>query len=248
MEGGAGAQIQSKFKFRNLSIKNQSWIGEEVDPEVQQAIESSPPTFGRSLPVSLSIKEDTPRKEPKKMDRTPESSEEEEEEAIIVIPTKSKWGQLGIRAMYHPHSQCPSLLRSEDEYLTLKIEDNPKIQEQISYSETLRDANTNTHDKILEGMEREQSALLSLAHKEILPNKERQLIDTQQENSIAFERNMKDRQQITSFTKEAMKAHVMEDFLHLGEFIFQIETPNKPFTSSDEEFFDAEELDEEFVI
>merc|ERR1739848_957226 len=114
-------------------------------------------------------------------------------EPIVAIPPKSKWGRLGIQGIYFPHNQCPSLMRSEDEFLSLKIEDNRKIQEALNYTKETIASQMTGHVELFNSIKEQQLKFKSIEDITKVESEEEKFEDIQRENTETFERNIKDR-------------------------------------------------------
>lgn len=224
-------EIQSKFKLRVLAFPN----AEENDDILEKA-----KLQNASL---IQIGNDDYSVLDTQKDEESESSDseeifKEEMEPLVEIPKSSTWGQFGIKGIYTSHQQCPSLLRSEGDFLALNI--NEKIQKKIEYSKESREKKSGNYIQNVKEIKDQQHSILNLS--KIVDVKQDEInFEAQLQIEEYFNSNEKDRNYLIHEMQDDMKAHEMEDFLHLGALVFQNKISLDHLDSEEDEFFDAEE-------
>ena len=238
--------FRSKFNYRGLSPQSVTGANsndplysstQEGDEETLLSVFNSPPTPSREENNTA------------EHSAVPQLSSNFDDQQIgddiewkVKLSVNSKWGRLGIRGFQHEHHQCESLLRSEEEYLTLKIEDDIFIRKKLQKSRGLRSLHYDTYDQVLQEMDSQQRSIQELLdYSPAVVHQERKLplheihgkISQAEEYNIRFRKTM----------QQSMREHISEDFLHLGNVIFHSAPSLRPMSThpsdEEEEFFDV---------
>ena len=88
--------------------------------------------------------------------------EAEDEQWKVKIPENSRWGRLGVHGITNEYFQCESLLRAEDDFLSLKMEDDPLIRRKLETSRSIRATYAGTYHQITQEVAQQQQEIAKL--------------------------------------------------------------------------------------